>query len=65
MSFFVDADLKAKILKDIQDLYTELTNLEARIRRHEILSLYRIEKGALREIDAYRAKLSPPQLDLF
>lgn len=65
MSFFVDADLKAKILKDIQDLYTELTNLEARIRRHEILSLYRIEKGSLREIDAYRAKLSRPQLDLF
>ena len=65
MSFFVDADLKAKLLNDIQDLYTKLTNVEARIRRHEILSLYRIEKGALREIDAYRAKLSRPQLDLF
>jgi hypothetical protein len=65
MNFFVDADLKAKLLKDIQDLYTQRTKLEAHVRRLDILNLYRIEKGALREIDAYRAKLSRPQLDLF
>jgi hypothetical protein len=65
MNLFVDADLKAKLLKDIQDLHTKRTKLEAHIQRLDILSLYRIEKGALREINAYRAKLSRPQLDLF
>ena len=65
MNFFVDDDLKAKLLKDIQELYTKRIQLEAHIRRLDTLSLYRIEKGALREIDAYRAKLSRPQLDLF
>jgi hypothetical protein len=65
MSFFVDANLKAKLLREIQDLYTKRANVEARLRRHDILSLYRIEKGAQREIEVYRAKLSRPQLDLF
>lgn len=65
MSFFVDANLKAKLLKDIQDLYTKRTNLETHLRKLDALSLYRIEKAALREIDAYRARLSRRQLDLF
>lgn len=58
MSFFADSTLQAKLLKDIQDLYTKRTRLEANIRRLDALTLYRIEKGALREIDAYRAKIS-------
>jgi hypothetical protein len=65
MNFFVDAGLKAKLLKDIQDLYTKRIKLEAHIRQLDSLSVYRIQKGALRDIDAYRAKLSRPQLDLF
>ena len=65
MSFFADSTLQAKLLKDIQDLYTKRTRLEANIRRLDALTLYRIEKGALREIDAYRAKISRPQLSLF
>ena len=65
MSFFADSTLQAKLLKDIQDLYTKRTRLEANIRRLDALTLYRIEKGALREIDAYRAKISRPQLTLF
>ena len=65
MSFFADSTLQAKLLKDIQDLYTKRTKLEAHIQRLDALTLYRIEKGALREIDAYRAKISRPQLNLF
>lgn len=65
MSFFADTTLQAKLVKDIQDLYTKRTKLEAHIRQLDALSLYRIEKAALREINTYRAKLSLPQLDLF
>jgi hypothetical protein len=65
MSFFADATLQAKLLKDIQDLYAKRTKLEAHIRQLDALSLYRFEKAAVREIDAYRARLSRPQLDLF
>jgi hypothetical protein len=65
MSFFADSTLQAKILKDIQDLYRKRTELEAHIRRIDALTLYRVQKGALREIDAYRAKISRPQLNLF
>jgi hypothetical protein len=65
MSFFANTTLQAKLVKDIQDLYTKRTKLEAHIRQLDALSLYRIEKAALREINAYRAKLSLPQLDLF
>jgi hypothetical protein len=65
MSFFADAALQGKLLKDIQDLYTKRTKLEASIRQLDALSLSRIEKAAVREIDAYRARLSRPQLDLF
>ena len=65
MSFFGDATLQAKLLKDIQDLYTRRTKLEAHIRQLDVLTLYRIEKAALREIDAYRTRLSQPQLSLF
>jgi hypothetical protein len=65
MNFFVDAGLKAKLLKDIQDLYTKRIKLEAHIQQLDTLSVYRIEKGARRDIDAYRAKLSRLQLELF
>jgi hypothetical protein len=65
MSFFADTALQGKLLKDIQDLYTKRTKLEAHIQRLDALSLYRIEKAALREIDAYKARLSHPQLNLF
>jgi hypothetical protein len=65
MSFFADNTLQAKLLTDIQDLYRKRTRLEANIRRLDALTLNRIERGALREIDAYRAKISRPQLSLF
>jgi hypothetical protein len=65
MSFFADTALQGKLLKDIQDLYTKRTQLEASIRQLDALSLFRIEKAAVREIDAYRARLSLAQLDLF
>jgi hypothetical protein len=65
MSFFADSNLRAKLLKDIQDLYTKRTKLEAHIRQLDALTLYRIEKAAVQEIDVYRARLSHPQLSLF
>jgi hypothetical protein len=65
MRFYADVNLQAKLLQEIQDLYRRRTKLEAHIRKLDALSLYRIEKGALREIDAYRARLLRPQLDLF
>ena len=65
MKFYADVKLQANLLQEIQDLYRRRTKLEAHIRQLDALSLYRIEKGALREIDAYRARLLRPQLDLF
>ena len=65
MSFFADANLQAKLLKDIQDLYRKRTELEAHIRNLDALVLYRINKAALREIAAYKANASRSQLNLF
>jgi hypothetical protein len=65
MSLFADPTLQAKLLKDIQDLYTKRTKLEADIRNLDALVLNGINKAALREIAAYKASLSRPQLKLF
>jgi hypothetical protein len=65
MSFFGDPTLKAKLLKDIQDLYRKRTELEANIRNLDALVLYRLNKAALRDIAAYKASLCRPQLNLF
>jgi hypothetical protein len=65
MSFFGDPTLKAKLLKDIQDLYRKRTELEANIRNLDALVLYRLNKAALRDIAAYKASLWRPQLNLF
>ncbi len=39
MSFFADTILQAKLVEDIQDLYTKRTKLEAHIRQVDALSL--------------------------
>lgn len=65
MSFFGDPILKAKLLKDIQDLYRKRTELEADLRNLEALVLHRLNKGALLDIAAYKASLSRPQMNLF
>ena len=65
MSFFGDPILKAKLLKDIQDLYRKRTELEADLRNLEALVLHRLNKGALLDIVAYKASLSRPQMNLF
>ena len=51
-----EIDLQPKVLDDIEDLYLKRRELEARIRNVELLNQLRIEKSALREIEAYRAE---------
>ena len=65
MSFFADPTLQAKLLKDIQDLYTKRRELEVHIRNLDALVLFRSNKAALREIAAYKANVSRSQLNLF
>jgi hypothetical protein len=55
MRFAAEIGLKAKILEDIEDLYLKRRDLEDRIRNVDWLNKLRIEKGALLDIEAYRA----------
>lgn len=55
MRFAADIGLQAKILEDIEDLYLKRRDLEDRIRNVDWLNKLRIEKGALLDIEAYRA----------
>ena len=50
-----EIELEPKVLDDIEDLYLKRRELEARIRNVDLLNQLRIEKGALLEIEAYRA----------
>ena len=53
MRMFADAQLQAKLVKDMQDLYVKRSELEAHIRNIEAVSSWRIEKAALLDIDAF------------
>jgi hypothetical protein len=55
MRFAAEVGLQAKILEDIEDLYLKRRDLEDRIRNVDWLNKLRIEKGALLDIEAYRA----------
>jgi hypothetical protein len=55
MRFAAEIGLQAKILEDIEDLYLKRRDLEDRIRNVDWLNKLRIEKGALLDIEAYRA----------
>jgi hypothetical protein len=57
MSMFVDKELQAKLLKEIQELYERRMKLENDIRAVDAVSKLRMEKAALRDIDAYKSLL--------
>ena len=54
MPTFVDKELQAKLLKEMQELYEKRGKIEEDIRALDTKSKLRIEKAALREIDAYK-----------
>jgi hypothetical protein len=54
MPTFVDKELQAKLLKEMQELYDKRGKIEEDIRALETKSKLRIEKAALQEIDAYK-----------
>jgi hypothetical protein len=54
MSTFVDKELQARLLREIQELYEKRGKIEDDIRALEARSKLRIEKAALQEIDAYK-----------
>ena len=54
MPTFVDKELKAKLLKEMQELYEKRGKIEEDIRALDTKSKLRIEKAALQEIDAYK-----------
>jgi hypothetical protein len=54
MPTFVDKELQAKLLKEMQELYEKRGKIEEDIRALDTKSKLRIEKAALQEIDAYK-----------
>ena len=54
MPTFVDKEMQARLLGEIQELYEKRGWIEADIRALEAKSKLRIEKAALQEIDAYK-----------
>ena len=54
MPTFVDKELQARLLREIQELYEKRDKIEADIRALEAKSKLRIEKAALQEIDSYK-----------
>jgi hypothetical protein len=55
MRFAIEIGLQAKVLEDIEDLYLKRRELEDRIKNVDWLNKLRIEKGALLDIEAYKA----------
>ena len=51
---FVDKGLQANLLAEMKELYEKRGRLEADIRTVDAVSKRRMEKSALRDIEAYR-----------
>jgi hypothetical protein len=54
MPTFIDKEVQARLLREIQELYEKRGKIEDDIRALEAKSKLRIEKAALQEIDAYK-----------
>jgi hypothetical protein len=54
MPTFVDKEVQARLLREIQELYDKRGKIEADIRALEAKSKLQIEKAALQEINAYK-----------
>jgi hypothetical protein len=54
MPTFVDKEVQARLLREIQELYEKRGKIEADIRALEAKAKLQIEKAALQEIDAYK-----------
>lgn len=55
MPTFVDKEMQARLVREIQELYEKRGKIEADIRALEAKSKLQIEKAALQEIDAYKS----------
>jgi hypothetical protein len=55
MRFAAEIDLEPKVVDNIEDLYLKRRELEDRMRSIDWLHKLRSERGALIEIEAYRA----------
>lgn len=54
MPTFIDKEMQARLLREIQELYEKRGKIEADIRALDAKSKLQIEKAALQEIDAYK-----------
>jgi hypothetical protein len=54
MPTFVDKDIQARLLREIQELYEKRGKIEENIRAVEAKNRLCIEKAALQDIDAYK-----------
>ena len=61
MKTFADMDLHARLIREMRDLYEKRGRLEAGIRAVDTARTLRIEKDALLDIAAYKARLLPRQ----
>ena len=61
MRTFADTEVQARLMREIREMYERRERLEANIRAVETATKIRIEKEALRDIEAYRALHVHPQ----
>lgn len=54
MPTFVDKEIQARLLREIQELYEKRGKIEENIRAVEAKSRLCMEKAALQDIDAYK-----------
>jgi hypothetical protein len=54
MPTFIDKEVQARLLREMQELYEKRGKIEDDIKALEAKSKLRIEKAALQEIDAYK-----------
>ena len=57
MRILADMDLQARLIREMRDLYEKRGKLEAGIRAVDTARALRIEKDALLDIAAYKARL--------
>lgn len=61
MKTFADMEVQARLVREMRELYEKRGKLEAGIRAVDQARTLRIEKDALLDIAAYKARLLPRQ----
>jgi hypothetical protein len=60
MRTFANLEVQARLVREMRELYEKRGKLEASIRAVDTARTLRIEKDALLDIAAYKARLLPP-----